>query len=302
MPSITAPDVGYPLESGTDYRPSYRRAATYLNEEHAGIFAATKDLPGWQDPPDSEKLYELAYHSGEVILEIGTFGGRSATVELRGALRAAGDRPGRRTPCQFYGVDVDPNSIARTRQTLVDQGLSGHALLYHGNLAAFHRDLPITPTMVFVDGDHSYAGVRADLELLATFLAAGTPVQCHDYVGIPEIKRAVDEQAAGGHYEAMGVFSGSVLLRTTDRCSGAPRGLRPGTFAATREALSTRYRQSHGSGDARAMSEPATPVEAETAAARAELARRPPAVASGFADLVRRLFGREQVGGHSGGR
>jgi predicted O-methyltransferase YrrM len=165
-----------------------------INDEHRGIFAATKSLPGWQDPADSHKLYEMAYRSGSVILEIGVFGGRSAVVELRGALTAAKER-GLGAP-QYYGVDIDPGFFDRTLKTITASGIADRCLLYHGDLASFLRELPITPTMVFVDGDHRYPGCWADLRLLTTVLLPGTPVLCHDYGGIPGVKRAVDEWVA----------------------------------------------------------------------------------------------------------
>jgi len=94
----------------------------FINEEHQGIYEATKELPGWQDPGDSLKLYEAAYFSGAVILEVGVFGGRSATVELRGAL-AAQKAHGGPAP-QFFGVDPDLNAYSRTMGTLRAQGLA----------------------------------------------------------------------------------------------------------------------------------------------------------------------------------
>ena len=60
--------------------------------------------------------YGLTSVMGAVILEIGVFGGRSAVVEVRGALAAARAR-GEAGP-QYYGVDVDPAAIARRFKTI----------------------------------------------------------------------------------------------------------------------------------------------------------------------------------------
>src|SRR5262245_50209528 len=117
MRPICPPELVQPDREGFAHQPSWRGVPGYINDEHAGIFNVTKDLPGWQAPPDSEKLYEMAYHSGQVILEIGVFGGRSAAVELRGALRAAKERG--LPPPQYYGVDIDGGFFERTRQTLL---------------------------------------------------------------------------------------------------------------------------------------------------------------------------------------
>ncbi len=223
--------------------PELVAAPRYLSEEHEKIWEATRDLPGWQDVGDSEKLYEMAYYSGDVILEIGVFGGRSAVVELRGALAAQRDGRTSRAP-QFFGVDVDPGASPRSRETLEKSAVADHTILYHGDLAHFRRDIPIIPTMVFVDGDHRYAGCLADLKLLAKFLAPGTPVMCHDYASIEDVRRAVDEAVETlGAYEFAGQFAGSAFLRTTAQCPGSPRGLSQQTFTRLRDSLRARYKK-----------------------------------------------------------
>lgn len=246
MPStrpINPPQIVHPDRDGLGHLPSWPGCAGFLNAEHAGIFEATKDLPGWQDPPDSQKLYEMGYRSGGIILEIGVFGGRSAVVEVRGALAGARERG--EPPPQYYGVDVDPGAFARSFKTIDDAGVAEHCLLFHGDLARFLREIPIVPTMVFVDGDHRYPGCWADLRILSEALAPGTPVMCHDYGGIPGVRRAVDEWIATGRYESMGRFAGSILLRVAAKVgemrAGEGRGLAPKTFASVRAALRDRY-------------------------------------------------------------
>jgi hypothetical protein len=235
------------------YRPSWPLPegaidGQFINEEHAGIYEATKDLPGWQDPGDSLKLYEAAYHSGSVILEIGVFGGRSAAVELKGALAAMRDHGGGAP--QFYGVDPDPAVFGRAMGTLDGLDLAGRALLYTGDFRQFISDLPIVPTMVFVDGSHEYDGVWADLEALSRILVPGTAVMCHDYSNsdVPGVRKAIDEWSAGpgglGAYELWGVSENTAVLRAGAACRGkAPQGLTEATFRKTADALAARYRQ-----------------------------------------------------------
>jgi predicted O-methyltransferase YrrM len=231
------PDLCWPSTSDRDFRPSWSGASGYLCEEHRGIWQATKDIAGWQHPVDSEKLYELGYHCGAAILEIGTFAGRSALIELKGALRGHAEA-GRPCP-QFYGIDLDLAAVTRTYQTLQHADLADFSLVYHGSLAQFHRAVPITPTMVFVDGDHEYAGVHSDLKLLSTFLAPGTPVLCHDYASEPPclgVHRAVAECLDAGLFDWMGLFGVSALLRATSRCQGKVRALDADTFRIARQA------------------------------------------------------------------
>ena len=94
------------------HRPSWPvHSGVFISPEHAGIVDATSHLPGWQTPGDSFKLYEMAFHAGDVMLEIGPFGGRSATVMLFGALHNSN----RTCQPQYYGIDINADSISRTR-------------------------------------------------------------------------------------------------------------------------------------------------------------------------------------------
>ncbi|MFG0283441.1 MAG: class I SAM-dependent methyltransferase [Phycisphaerales bacterium JB039] len=227
----------------SDYRPNWPApTGRFLNAEHAGVYEATKDLPGWQSPGDSFKLYEAAYWSGSVILEVGVFGGRSAVVELSGALAAVVDREGQAP--QYYGVDPDPSAFPRATQTLRSRRLEDRALLYRGDLRQFIHDLPVTPTMVFVDGSHEYEGVWADLEALSRFLCPGTPVLCHDFSNpeVPGVRRAVEDWIRRGAFEHWGVSANTCVLRASDCCRGGPpRGLSEGVFRRTASALATCY-------------------------------------------------------------
>ncbi len=216
-------------------------------------------------------MYETAYFNGSVILEIGVYGGRSAVVALRGAVAGARERA--LPPPQFFGLDIDGAAIGRGAQTIRAAGFAANALLFHGDLTRFLLELPITPSMVFIDGDHAYAGCWNDLRLLASRLVPGTPVVCHDYGWLAGVRQAVDEAIVAGAFEKMGQFSTSVLLRTTDRrLAGRPtvsRGLSPGVFGQVRDGLLRRY-FSDSSPRLRANG-PYTPVRDLTAIGRAEL-------------------------------
>jgi hypothetical protein len=219
------PTLAYPLDETHDgkttecHRPSWPGTEGYLTPEHAGIYDQTQGLPGWQMPGDSFKLYEMGWHAGDVILEIGTFGGRSATIALRGALA----NPRRTERPQFYGIDIEGDAIAETRQTLAGEMLCQYCHLFHGVLRDFIQRWQITPTMVFLDGDHSYEGVAADLALLSGYLPTGTPILVHDFLN-PEnesgkigVKRAALEWQAAGHGRFLGCAGCCALYVTAAR-------------------------------------------------------------------------------------
>lgn len=216
---LIPPPLAYPADDCEDnerHRPSWLCPDLFLNPEHAEIYEKTSHLPGWQAHGDTAKLYEMGYHTGDVILEIGTYGGRSATAALRGALA----NPARTLPPRFYGIDIDADSITRTRGILADEYLGGYCHLFHGVLQDFVQHWRITPTMVFLDGDHTYAGVAADLRTLSGYLKSGTPVLVHDFLN-PEnatgklgVRRAAEEWADAGHGRFMGCFGCCALYVT----------------------------------------------------------------------------------------
>lgn len=215
------PDISYAERNIKASRPSWSRNRGYVNALHRTIYAETRDLQGWQEEGDTYKLFEMGYFAGDVILEIGTYAGRSAVVELRGALSREQPDP---SP-QYFGVDIDLGSIITTHNTLTRFGLDPFAVLFPGDVERFLGVLPVSPTMVFVDGDHSYEGCRKDLEVLSRFLSPGTPVLCHDWTNVANetgeygVTRACDEWQQEGFAQFMGVFGCSALYVTTERCS-----------------------------------------------------------------------------------
>jgi hypothetical protein len=217
------PDLDQSKYDDGEIRPSWSRPDLYVDPGHRSIFERTDNIPGWQLPGDTYKIYEVAHYCGDVILEIGTFSGRSAVVAVEGAL----SNPGRRSPC-FFSIDIHPDYIQRGYATLEERGLDQYGGFFLGGLEPFIDEFSISPTMVFVDGDHRYAGIKSDLALLARYLQPGVPVLCHDYLnpnnGKPElgVRQAVDEWVGDGFAMLMGGFGCSALLTTTEKCTGRP--------------------------------------------------------------------------------
>lgn len=197
------------------FKPIWTGHDGFINTEHQQIFELTKHIAGWQSLGDSQKLYEMAYFAGKQILEIGTYGGRAAIVMLRGALAN-----NQRVAPHYVGIDIDSAAIQRTRETLIKQGLIEYAILFEGTLQDYTRNHVSQPTMVFVDGDHTYTGIKKDLETLATFLEPGVPILCHDYTNPSNVdesdelgvRQAVDEWIEAGEATFAGIFGCSILL------------------------------------------------------------------------------------------
>src|SRR6202790_1411460 len=207
------PDLDQSRYSDGEIRPSWSRPELYVDPGHRSIFKRTENIPGWQLPGDTYKIYEAAHYCGDVILEIGTFSGRSAVVAVEGAL----SNPERHSPCCF-SIDIHPDYAQRGYDSLAARGLDRYGAFFLGGLGPFIDEFSISPTMVFVDGDHRYAGIKDDLARLGKYLQPGVPVLCHDYLntdnGKPEmgVRQAVDEWVQDGYARPMGSFGCSVLL------------------------------------------------------------------------------------------
>lgn len=237
------PDTAYLDREDNSYRRSWSTGPD-LSEVQTAIFEYTEAIPGWQMRGDTYKLLEMAYHCGEVILEIGMYSGRSATVELRGALM----NQGRKVQPQYYGVDIDPEALLRTHQILKGCKLDQYAAMFCGNVEQFAESIDIAPTMVFLDGDHSYEWVKRDLAVLGTICPPGTPVLCHDYrhslheTGEYGVQPACDEWEQDGYATWHGLFGCSALLVTTDKTGRFPGALPTTKFDKLRSALLRTYR------------------------------------------------------------
>jgi hypothetical protein len=240
---VVTPDLSYPDRLDRSIRPSWKANPGYLNDGHRRVFEETKNIPGWQWEADTHKLYEMGYFAGDVILDIGVYGGRSAVVELKGAL----SNPTRKRKPQLFGLEPDPTAIKRSYETLEAFGVADHALLYRGDIDAFISEFSIGPTMVFVDADHRYEGVKRDLDGLSRLLAPGVPVFCHDYANQEDangeigVRRAATEWEESRHAEFSAAVGAGALFVTTERCCGTILRMSDEAFAQRRDALLRDY-------------------------------------------------------------
>jgi predicted O-methyltransferase YrrM len=139
-----------------------------------GIGDTVADVPGLLRPEDEEKLYELAHATDGPILEIGTYRGRSTTIMALGAQAGAG--------ALLISVDVDPEAQRAAARALRDHGADRHVVLVRGSAAAALRRFPgLTPSLTFVDGDHSATGVRRDLDALEPVVPCAGLLLFHDF-------------------------------------------------------------------------------------------------------------------------
>ncbi len=152
-------------------------------------------IPGMLPDERGRALYLLAYVQqlrGDVI-EIGSWQGRS-TCYLAQACRDAGNgvvraidhfRGNAHAAAQYVvGRDDLSDLEGNFRHNIEAAGLADYVQLYNlpaAEAVARHAGELAGARLLFIDGDHSYAGVRGDIERFAPLLAAGGLVAFDDY-------------------------------------------------------------------------------------------------------------------------
>jgi len=155
-------------------------------------------IPGSVKTEELKQLEKLASQSKDIIVEIGSFQGRS-TVGL-----AKGSKKGNK--CQIYAIDKWSNEKVNGTSNVF---ISKESFL--NNLKNSNVDNIVTPVhstsneafkdwdkkigMLFIDGDHSYQGVKNDIRW-CDFVIPGGIIAFHDYLSPKydnSVIRAVDE-------------------------------------------------------------------------------------------------------------
>jgi predicted O-methyltransferase YrrM len=167
----------------------------------------------WPVPIEACVLYALTawvHERGRCVVEIGSFRGSSLMV-LALALRAA------QSLCPIVSVDphwAEPFNRDHALLALRQIGEESRLIqipLRSNDAAGLLR--PASASMIFIDGDHSYEQVKADIVHFDALLAPGGCMVLHDY-GFgnhngyvdphPGVRRAVDELLFGlPHYRPL---------------------------------------------------------------------------------------------------
>lgn len=159
-------------------------------------------VPGWESPNEENKLIELArlIPDGGLIVEIGGEYGRSASQFLYAT---------QGKDIKVVTVDLFPTD----HHVAGDLFAAMHLNIIEAKLDT-HRHVQIKGSswevgqgwkghgidLLFIDGDHTYEGVRKDIEAWVKFVKPGGIVAFHDYAIDEnshylhhEVKKAVDE-------------------------------------------------------------------------------------------------------------
>ena len=204
-----------------------------LREEGLGFVSlwprVHRSVPGWLTTADARLLYAFAHHGpgAGAIVEIGSAWGRSTVALASGSKRAGRERvyaidPHTGDDWWLAGAGRAPGS--RDAAGAAPAAASGFSSLegFRATLRRFDLEdyvIPVVSTsneaaeqldtgpirLLFVDGLHSYEGVRDDIRNWVPRVAPGGFVVFDDYYNpLPGVgaKRAIDELLATGLVEA----------------------------------------------------------------------------------------------------
>lgn len=153
-------------------------------------------------------LYSLARLIGAgKIIEVGVRCGHSTAWLAEAAKCNAPD-------ARVYAVDnwkqvsVGP---AKARERLRDLGLLGYVhLVTDDSLHYLKQQPPLSADLLFIDGDHSYAAVMADLQ--EAFRISRKAIVAHDADNIKDVNQACKELGGGVHLPVnLGISTGMWL-------------------------------------------------------------------------------------------
>lgn len=192
-------------------------------------------IPGILDPLEGYALFELAKNgvADEPIAEVGSFLGKSTSYLALGS-RVAGKKgvvaidmfPAkddwfkgadgywhfkgsdyyleesvyREREYFFYGGGHYNNTLDIFRDIVKKVNLESHITAFKGNAVRYMEAHGHSAKfrLVFIDGDHTYQGVKKDIEALCGAVVSGGHVCFHDYCpSFPGVVKAVDEFILG---------------------------------------------------------------------------------------------------------
>jgi predicted O-methyltransferase YrrM len=160
--------------------------------------------------PECEKLVELARGTapGSVIVEIGTYRGRSTIALALGARQGARNRVYAIDPhLEFHGVlggEFGPEDQAALYANLARAGVGALVSVVGLASAAVARGWSEQNVgLLWIDGDHRYEAVRADCDAWWRFVTPGGTIAFHD-ADTPDVRRIIGELREQGRIAVLG--------------------------------------------------------------------------------------------------
>jgi len=157
--------------------------------------SAITGVPGWETEAEQDYLVRLAASVPEdgAIVEIGGEFGQSASLFAHGADKTV----------SITTVDLFPGELVDAHiGNLSEAGFEGRTVQIKGDSKTVGKAWDTEIDLLFVDGDHSYNGAKADLQIWSPLVKPLGALVVHDCVTPDnttphalhfEVNRAVDE-------------------------------------------------------------------------------------------------------------
>lgn len=188
------------------------------------------DLEGWLSNAEGDRLSQLAAEvvAPYVIVELGSYRGKSSCFLAQGS-RAGNRRPVHCVDLWALGGQWE-SDVARRDGPPLHQDDPAHYEAFKRNTEPFKgsivevhgRSVDVGRTwrglsvgLLFVDADHTYAGVLGDLVAWFPHMAPGGVIACHDYTNTdyPGVGDACDEFFGALQVSEMSVVDSMLVVR-----------------------------------------------------------------------------------------
>lgn len=165
-------------------------------------------------------LYDIPLPPNPVYLEIGCYAGGSACLMLQ--------KPGIKVISVDIGYPIEEEVVRKNVDKL---NLLKNPFYYikadshQESTVKFVNLITDKVDLLFIDGDHSYQGVKQDFKIWNKIVNPGGIIVFDDYndaVHSPEVKIAVDEIVSGvsDEFEIIGTFKNTCGARPSDMIEG----------------------------------------------------------------------------------
>lgn len=183
-------------------------------------------IPGMINPNNGRILYSLAALQSETgdVVEIGSWQGRSTSFLARAVKESRNGR--------FYAIDHFKGNVGKEHFYVVGKkdlsdleagfranmrriGLEKDVTLLNSTVSEAEKELANSSIrFLFIDGDHTEAGVRRDLELFYPKLVPNAIVAFDDFSsGFPGVLKVVDEYFEKGLFSLRMSYANTLIAR-----------------------------------------------------------------------------------------
>lgn len=173
-----------------------------------------RTINGWLSANEGELLYSLALSVGGIIVEIGSYEGRS-TLYLAKAKQAAGRGRvvavdtfrGSSEHVKFGKIDTYENFISNMKRF----GVMDVIDVKRGYSSHIAGDFNESIEMLFIDGSHEYEHVKRDFEMWAPKVAHNGIIAFHDMIYWQGPKRVFAEEIIDSRQYTVGGRAHSLM-------------------------------------------------------------------------------------------